>query len=77
MVCKGICHRYKAKWGAHQYRYANGQKRCNVCEIFVNWDGNNCPCCGMLLRTRPKISILSNDYNEIIRDDFLIEAFKN
>ena len=39
MVCKGICHRYKAKWGTHQYRYASGQKRCNVCEIFVNWDG--------------------------------------
>ena len=54
MVCKGICHKYKAKWGARQYRYATGQKRCNVRELFVNWDGSKCPCCGMLLRARPR-----------------------
>ena len=54
MVCKGICHKYKAKWCAREYRYATGQKRCNVCELFVNWDGSNCPCCGMLLRARPR-----------------------
>ena len=54
MVCKGICHRYKAKWYAREYRYANGQKRCNVCEIFLNWTGISCPCCGMMLRTRPR-----------------------
>lgn len=54
MACRGICHRFKAKWGAHQYRYASGQKRCNVCEIFVDWDGRHCPCCGMSLRTRPR-----------------------
>jgi hypothetical protein len=55
MSCKGICCRYKAKSaGLHQYRYANGQKRCNECEIFVQWDGFSCPCCGKLLRTRPR-----------------------
>jgi len=56
MVCKGVCNQYKAKWGAQQYRYASGQKRCNVCEIFVQWDGRQCPCCGMRLRTRPRLS---------------------
>jgi len=55
MVCKGICNRYKAKWGGvTEYRYANGQKRCNVCEIYVSWDGIACPCCRTLLRTRPR-----------------------
>ena len=54
MVCKGICHKYKAKWYAREYRYVNGQKRCNVCELFVNWNDSNCPCCGMLLRSRPR-----------------------
>ncbi len=54
MVCKGVCHQYKAKWYVLEYRYASGQKRCNVCELFVNWDGSNCPCCGMLLRARPR-----------------------
>lgn len=54
MSCKGICSRFKAKWGAHQFRYAGGQKRCNVCELFVKWEGHWCPCCGMSLRTRPR-----------------------
>ena len=39
MVCRGICTRYKAKWGANQPRYASGQKRCNVCNIFLDWNG--------------------------------------
>ncbi len=54
MVCRGICTRYKAKWGANQPRYASGQKRCNVCNIFLDWNGFWCPCCGMSLRTRPR-----------------------
>ena len=63
MVCRGVCHRYKAKGGTHQFRYASGQKRCNVCEIFLNWDGSHCPCCGMRLRTRPKISKYRQQFN--------------
>ena len=63
MVCKGVCNQYKAKWGIHQYRYASGQKRCNVCELFVNWNGSHCPCCGMRLRTRPKISKYRQKFN--------------
>ncbi len=39
ITCKGICHKYKAKWGANQFRYASGQKRCNVREIFAQWGG--------------------------------------
>ena len=35
-------------------RYSTGQKRCQVCEIFVKWDGLFCPCCGYRLRTRPR-----------------------
>jgi hypothetical protein len=32
-----------------------GQKRCQVCQIFiVNWQGLFCPCCGGRLRNRPK-----------------------
>ena len=56
MVCKGVCSRYKSTFCLNGNRYANGQKRCNVCDIFVKWDGHHCPCCGMTLRTRPKIS---------------------
>jgi hypothetical protein len=48
--CKGICVRYKAS-----ARYANGHKRCKVCDLFIKWDGLFCPCCGYKLRTRPII----------------------
>jgi len=35
-------------------RYASGQKRCQICEIFIKWDGLWCPCCGYRLRTKPR-----------------------
>jgi hypothetical protein len=35
-------------------RYSSGQKRCQICEIFLNWSGLWCPCCGYRLRTRPR-----------------------
>jgi hypothetical protein len=40
MSCKGIYTKFKAKWGAHQFRYASRQKRCNIFELFVKWDGH-------------------------------------
>ncbi|MEW5841150.1 MAG: hypothetical protein AB1753_09120, partial [Thermoproteota archaeon] len=30
------------------------QKRCQICEIFIKWDGLWCPCCGYRLRTKPR-----------------------
>jgi hypothetical protein len=35
-------------------RYLIGQKRCQVCQIFINWQGFFCPCCGYRLRTKPR-----------------------
>jgi hypothetical protein len=49
MTCKGICIHHRAS-----SRYATGQKRCQVCELFIKWDGLFCPCCGYKLRTRPR-----------------------
>jgi hypothetical protein len=55
MVCKGICVRHKAQKPSGAFgRYATGQKRCQVCEIFLKWDGMWCPCCGYRVRTRPR-----------------------
>ena len=54
LVCKGVCTRYKALKEAGKGRYASGQKRCQVCEIFINWAGLWCPCCNYLLRTKPR-----------------------
>ena len=35
-------------------RYLIGQKRCQVCQIFINWRGIWCPCCGYRSRTKPR-----------------------
>ncbi len=56
MVCKGICVRHKAMKPVGIGRYSTGQKRCQICEIFLTWDGVWCPCCGYRLRTRPRNS---------------------
>jgi predicted amidophosphoribosyltransferase len=54
MSCNGICERYKATRNhIVPSRYKEGQKRCSVCEIFINWNENSyCPCCKYKLRTR-------------------------
>ncbi len=55
MACKGVCVRHKATHGGGSYtlRYAEGQKRCQVCQIYLIWQTNNyCPCCGNKLRIK-------------------------
>ena len=54
MTCKGICVRYKAQKPVGTGRYASGQRRCEICEIFIKWEGLWCPCCGYRLRTKPR-----------------------
>ena len=61
--CRGICERYRATRIHGESRYANGQRRCQTCEIFIKWEGLWCPCCGYRLRTLPK----SKKYKEIFR----------
>ncbi|MDQ3969549.1 MAG: hypothetical protein M3275_14290 [Thermoproteota archaeon] len=58
MACKGICERHRAlrpSDGSGGRRYSAGQRRCQICEIFIKWDGGVwCPCCGGKLRTKPR-----------------------
>ncbi len=56
MVCKGGCQKYKVKKPSYNGlgRYASGQKRCSLCAIYLEWDGNSCPCCNFTLRTKPR-----------------------
>lgn len=53
-ICKKICTQYKAAGSVDKFRYLNGQKRCNECEIFLKWNGLHCPCCGHRLRAKPR-----------------------
>ena len=48
-MCRLICIQHKASRS-----YANGQKRCRECNLFIKWDGAFCPCCGQRLRNRPR-----------------------
>jgi hypothetical protein len=54
MVSTEPCIPYKAQKPLHSGRYAMGQKRCQICELFIRWDGLSCPCCGYKLRTKPR-----------------------
>lgn len=55
MSCKGICLKHKApKPLGHKSRYGEGQARCQICDIFINWEGLWCVCCGYRLRRKPR-----------------------
>lgn len=57
MGCKGICIRYKADRSKSGLRYISGQKRCQICAIFLNWqEGLLCPFCRSRLRGSPRKS---------------------
>ena len=59
MHCKGICsnHALKKPSVKNVGRYESGQKRCSFCEVYLKWDGRNCPCCGTALRAKPRNSL--------------------
>jgi len=62
MQCKGICsnHDVKKLRPGHSGRYESGQKRCSLCEIYIIWDGDRCPCCSCILRKKPRTAEARN-----------------
>lgn len=54
MSCNGSCQKYRAKKPDKNGRYSEGQKRCNICDLFMIWDGLFCPCCNYQLRSKPR-----------------------
>ena len=52
--CIGKCKNFKAIKPTQMGRYAAGQKRCNYCEVFVDYEGISCPCCNRQLRCLPR-----------------------
>jgi hypothetical protein len=53
VACKDICVRHRAPRPIGSGRYFSGQKRCQVCNLFIVWGELWCPCCGFRLRTKP------------------------
>lgn len=65
MACKNICETYWARKNKNDNgRYSAGQKRCQTCEIFINWDGLRCPCCSTILRTTSR----TGKYKAILKE---------
>jgi len=57
MSCDGVeCVKCKALKPVGIGRYASGQKRCQICSIFMMHNGIKCPCCNYKLRTKPRNS---------------------
>jgi hypothetical protein len=54
MSCNGICMRHKACKSVNHYRYCVGQKRCQVCQIFIKWPIVWPRRCRYRLRTNPR-----------------------
>ena len=52
--CKGICIQYEGPKVPNGLRYDLGHKRCTYCSLFLDTDENRCPCCKVVLRTKPR-----------------------
>ena len=66
-TCTGICKKYVVNKSPRGKRYSKGQKRCQMCLVFINYEGPRCPCCGYLLRTRPRSRIPKEKLGGITR----------
>ncbi|QLH08137.1 hypothetical protein DSQ19_00325 [Candidatus Nitrosotenuis sp. DW1] len=54
-TCNGMCYQHRVTKGSpNKGKYRFGQKRCQVCDIYVTWEGLRCPCCNFMLRTKPR-----------------------
>ena len=59
-TCKKICLKYVAKKPTTGTRYGSGQKRCQICEIYItikgtkNEQGLFCKCCNYRVRGKPR-----------------------
>ncbi len=68
--CKKICLQYAAKKPTNSGRYDAGQKRCQICEIYITVEGTQdekgiyCKCCHYRVRGKPRNRI----YKEILRN---------
>jgi len=78
-VCKGICKQYKAERPQDGNRYANGQVRCLICEIYMSkngckdkfgneatedTEGLRCKCCNYKVRSKPRNKVYKEKYRE-------------
>jgi len=70
-ACHGICLQYTAQKPVGGGRYSSGQKRCQMCEIWMTVQGTKdekglyCKCCHYRVRGKPR----NLKYKEILRNN--------
>lgn len=64
--CNGICMKYKTRGNPIKGKYRIGQKRCQICSLYLIWEGLRCPCCNYILRTKPRNSKFKLEIKQII-----------
>jgi len=78
-ICKKICLKYAVKKPTNNSRYGSGQKRCQMCEIFISIEGTKneeglfCKCCHYRVRGKPR----NLKYKEKLRVKVESDAQKN
>ena len=83
-LCKGICKQYREERPKDGNRYANGQVRCQVCEIYMTKEGCKdsqgnqateqtedlrCKCCNYKVRSKPRNRVCKEKYYQKIQKD--------
>jgi hydrogenase nickel incorporation protein HypA/HybF len=59
-ICKGNCKtKFRLSIGDTLLRYNNGQKRCNICDVYFKWNGAKCPCCNAILHQNVLVAMQS------------------
>lgn len=70
-ACNGKCYDIRMPVGGRKGIYSDLEiKRCVNCG-FIKTEAKFCPCCNIILRTRPKIGLRSNAYSQKIKAKFL------
>ena len=65
---EGKCEKYRFKKASRGSVYADGGKRCLTCEIYIDYPGRYCPCCGWKLRTKPRHRKYKEKYREAMKN---------
>lgn len=63
--CNGECKQFEAKKPHEGPRYGQGQKRCQMCDTWINFEGIRCPCCNYRLRSRSRLAKCKPDFARI------------
>lgn len=71
-LCKEKCIQFKASGFGNGNRYASGQFRCNVCEIYLTeqgvTDNFRCKCCNFQVRSKPRNSFRKEMYHKTLEN---------